>query len=139
VVVRFSGFYTHRVGQYSLNVKSSLNRPYRTPYPKRSAPLYPGLVDHEDPEVTAALAAVRTAFESVRSRADDPAKFHAVSQFADGVQQLRDEASAERRAVVRRYRDQNQLSLKPLAAELSISKTRAWQLAGPATEEDGHG
>jgi hypothetical protein len=41
--------------------------------------------------------------------------------------------------VVRRYRDENDLTLAPLAAELSISKTRTWQLAGPLTEENGHG
>jgi hypothetical protein len=98
-----------------------------------------GLVVPDDPEVTEALNAVRAAFESVRSRPDTPAKFHAVSQFTDGVQKLRDEGAAERRGVVRRYRDENDLALAPLAAELSISKTRTWQLAGPLTEENGHG
>lgn len=98
-----------------------------------------GLVVPDDPEVTAALNALRAVFESVRSRPDNPAKFHAVSQFTEGVQKLRDQGAAERRGVVRRYRDNEQLTLAPLAAELSISKTRAWQLTGPRTEENGHG
>jgi hypothetical protein len=93
-------------------------------------------VDHDDPEVTAALNAVRAVFDSVRSRPDDPAKFRAVSQFAAGVQQLRDEASAERREVVRRYRDKEQLTLAPLARELDMSKTRAWQLTASRTEDE---
>jgi len=96
-------------------------------------------VDHDDPEVTEGLNALRAVFESVRSRPDTPAKFHAVSQFTDGVQKLRDQGAAERRAVARRYRDANQFALAPLARELDLSKTRAWQLVSPRTEENGHG
>lgn len=86
-------------------------------------------MDHDDPEVTAALNAFRAVFDSVRARPDNPAKFHAVSQFTDGAQKLRDEGAAERREVVRRYRDANQFALSRLGRELDISKTRAWQLA----------
>ena len=111
---------------------------YRPPYPKRAGTLTLGLVVPDDPEVTEALNAARAVFESVRSRPVSPAKFHAISQYADGLTKLRDQAAAERREVVRQYRDQEQLTLKPLAAELSISKTRAWQLTGPLTEENGH-
>lgn len=91
-----------------------------------------------DDEVNAALAAARAAFDSVRCRPDDPAKFKAVSQFADGFQKLGNEAAAERRGVVRRYRDQSKLKLAPLAEQLSISTTRAHQLSTPDTKDDEH-
>jgi hypothetical protein len=95
-------------------------------------------VNPDDTEVAAALAAARAAFDSVRSRPDDPAKFRAVSDLADGFRQLRDEASAERRAVVTRIRDREQLALAPLARRLSMSKTRAYQLTTPRTKDDEH-
>lgn len=91
-----------------------------------------------DDEVDAALAAARAAFDSVRSRPDDPAKFRAVSQMADGFQRLGNEASAERRGVVRRYRDREQLKLAPLAGQLSMSTTRVHQLLNPRTKDDEH-
>ena len=91
-----------------------------------------------DAEVTAALAAARAAFESVCSRPDDPEKFQAVSQLAEGFQQLRDEASAERRAVVTRIRDAGKLALAPLARRLNMSKTRVHQLVGSRLKEEDH-
>jgi hypothetical protein len=94
-------------------------------------------VDGDD-EVDAALAAARAAFDSVCSRTDDPAKFKAVSQFADGFHQLGNEASAERRGVVRRYRDREKLKLAPLAEQLSLSTTRVHQLITPDTKDDEH-
>ena len=88
----------------------------------------------DDDEVDAALAAARAAFDSVCSRPDDPAKFKAVSQMADGFHQLGNEASAERRGVVKRYRDREKLKLAPLAEQLSMSTTRVHQLINPDQE-----
>jgi hypothetical protein len=85
-------------------------------------------VDDDDPEVAAALAAARAAFDSVRSRDDDPAKFRAVSQLADGFRQLWESTAAERPGIVRRIRDRDKLALAPLARQLGMSKTRAHQL-----------
>ena len=88
-------------------------------------------MDDDDPEVTAALAAARAAFDSVRSRDDDPAKFRAISQLADGFRQLWEGTAAERPGIVRRIRDRDKLALVPLAKiakQLGMSKTRAHQL-----------
>ena len=92
-------------------------------------------MDSGDAEVNAALAAARAAFDSIRSRADDPAKFKAVTQLADGLHELGDEASAERRGVVTRYRDREQLKLAPLADEVGMSTTRLHQLISATKKE----
>jgi hypothetical protein len=94
-------------------------------------------VEDGDPEVAAALAAARTAFDSIRSRDDDPAKFRAVSQLADGLHQLGNEASAERRGVVTRYRDREKLKLAPLADQVGMSTTRLHQLISATKKEAG--
>ncbi len=85
----------------------------------------------------AALAAARAAFDSIRSREDDPAKFRAVSQLADGFHQLGNEASAERRGVVTRYRDREKLKLAPLADQVGMSTTRLHQLITATKKEAG--
>jgi hypothetical protein len=92
----------------------------------------------DDPEVGAALAAARAAFDSVRSRPDDPPKFKAVSQLADGFRKLWEEAAAERPGIVRRIRDRDRLALAPLARQLSMSKTRAHQLYAAARKDPGN-
>jgi len=94
-------------------------------------------VDGGDDEVDAALAAARAAFDSIRSREDDPAKFRAVSQLADGFHQLGNEASAERRGVVTRYRDREKLKLAPLADQVGMSTTRLHQLITATKKEAG--
>jgi hypothetical protein len=94
-------------------------------------------VDGGDEEVDAALAAARAAFDSIRSRDDDPAKFRAVTQLADGFHRLGDEASAERRGVVTRYRDREQLKLAPLADQVGMSTTRLHQLISATKKEAG--
>jgi hypothetical protein len=94
-------------------------------------------VEGGDEEVDAALAAARAAFDSIRSRDDDPAKFRAVTQLADGFRRLGDEASAERRGVVTRYRDREQLKLAPLADEVGMSTTRLHQLISATKKEAG--
>lgn len=91
-----------------------------------------------DDEVDAALAAARAAFGSVCSRPDDPAKFKAVSQLADGFRQLGNAASAERRGVVKRYRDRSKLKLAPLAEQLNVSTTRVHQLINSPEKDDEH-
>ncbi len=90
-------------------------------------------MDGGDDEVDAALAAARAAFDSVRSRDDDPAKFKAISRLADGFRKLWEDAAGERPGIVRRYRDREKLALAPLAQQLSepgrpVSKTRVHQL-----------
>jgi hypothetical protein len=94
-------------------------------------------VEDGDPEVTAALAAARTAFDSVRSRDDDPAKFKAVSELAEGFRKLWEEASAERREVVTRIRERGKLALAPLAERVGMSKTRLHQLITATKKEAG--
>ena len=95
-------------------------------------------MDGGDDEVNAALAAARAAFDSIRSRADDPAKFRAVSELAEGLQKLSEDAAAERREVVNRIRDRDQLKLAPLAKEVGMSKTRLHQLITAAKKEAGN-
>jgi hypothetical protein len=85
-------------------------------------------VDDSDPEVGAALDAARAAFDSVRSRPDDPAKFQAISYLAEGFRRLWEETAAERPGIVRRIKDREKLAFAPLARRLSMSKTRAHQL-----------
>ena len=92
----------------------------------------------DDDEVNAALAAARAAFGSVCSRPDDPAKFRAVSQLAAGFQKLGNEAAAERRSVVRRYRDREHLKLAPLAEQLGMGTTRVHQLINPPKKDSEH-
>jgi len=88
--------------------------------------------------VAATLAAARAAFESVRSRTDDPAKFRAVSQMAAGFRRLWEDAAAERPRIVRRIRDRDKLALAPLARRLSISKTRVQQLYAEGGKDPEH-
>ena len=95
-------------------------------------------MDPDDAEVSDALAAARAAFESVRSRTDDPAKFKAVSQLAAGFRRLWEDAAAERPRIVRRIRDRDKLALAPLARRLSISKTRVQQLYVEGGKDSEH-
>ena len=100
-------------------------------------------MDDGDDEVNAALAAARAAFTSVRSRADDPAKFKAMSRLADGFRKLGEDAAAERPGIVKRIRDRDKLALAPLAQLLSepgrhVSKTRAHQLYAAGKEGSEH-
>ena len=88
--------------------------------------------------MNAALAAAEAAFDSVCSRPDDPAKFKAVSRMADGFQKLGNKASAERRGVVKRYRDRTKLKLAPLAEQLNVSTTRVHQLINSPEKDDEH-
>jgi 8-oxo-dGTP pyrophosphatase MutT (NUDIX family) len=85
-------------------------------------------VDGDDPDVTAALAAVDAALDVLRSRDDDQAKFKAFGDFAEGLRARSEGASAERREVVTRIRDKEKLTLAPLAGRVGISKTRLHQL-----------
>jgi hypothetical protein len=87
----------------------------------------------DDEEAAAALTAARAAFDSLRSRADTPAKFKAFSRLERGFRKLWEDAAAERPGIVRRYRDREKLALAPLAQQLSepghpVSKTRVHQL-----------
>jgi hypothetical protein len=92
-------------------------------------------VDGGDDEVNAALAAARAALDSIRSRYDDPEKFRAVSELAEGFRALSEDASAERGQVVSRIRDRDQLKLAPLAKEVGMSTTRLHQLIAAAMKE----
>ena len=94
-------------------------------------------MDDSDPEVAAALAAASAAFDSIRTRDDDPAKFRAFTQLAGGFHQLGDKASAERRGVITRYRDRAQLTLAPLAEQVGMSTTRLHQLISATKKEAG--
>jgi hypothetical protein len=96
-------------------------------------------VEDGDPEVAAALAAAQAAFDSIRSRDDDPAKFKAVSEFAEGFRNLGDQAAAERREVVTRIRDKGKLKLAPLAEQVGMSTTRLHQLITATKKEAGDG
>ena len=94
-------------------------------------------MDDSDPEVAAALAVASAALDSIRTRDDDPAKFRAFTQLADGFHQLGDKASAERRGVITRYRDREQLKLAPLADQVGMSTTRLHQLISATKKEAG--
>ena len=94
-------------------------------------------MDGGDEEVDAALAAARAAFDSIRSRDDDPAKFGAVGELAEGFRKLSEDASAERREVVARIRVRDQLKLAPLAERLGMSTTRLHQLINATKKEAG--
>ena len=98
-------------------------------------------MDTDDAEVTAALAAARATLDSVLARPDDPAKFRAISQLAEGLRHLWEAAAAERPAFVKRYRDRERLALAPLARQLStpehpLGKTRVHQLYDAAGRKD---
>lgn len=95
-------------------------------------------MDPDDAEVAATLAAARATLDSVLARPDDPAKFRAVSQLAAGWRQLWEAAAAERPAFVKRYRDRNRLALAPLARQLSMSKTRVYQLYEAGRKDPEH-
>lgn len=82
------------------------------------------------------MAAASAALDSIRSRDDDPAKFKAVSQLAEGFRKLWEDASAERREVVTRIRDKGKLALAPLAERVGMSKTRLYQLITASKKED---
>ncbi|HET9974889.1 MAG TPA: hypothetical protein VFQ68_42120 [Streptosporangiaceae bacterium] len=82
----------------------------------------------DDEEVAAVLAAARAGFDAIRARDDDPAKFKAVSELAEGFRKLWEQASVERREVVTRIRDKGRLALAPLAQRVGMSKTRLHQL-----------
>ena len=92
-------------------------------------------MDDSDPEVADALAAASAALASIRTRDDDPAKFRAFTQLADGFHQLGNKASAERRGVITRYRDRAQLKLAPLADQVGMSTTRLHQLITATKKE----
>jgi hypothetical protein len=94
-------------------------------------------VDGGDDEVNAALTAARAVFDSIRSRADDPAKFRAAGELAEGFRKLSEDASAERREVVARIRERDQLKLAPLAERLGMSTTRLHQLITATKKEAG--
>jgi hypothetical protein len=94
-------------------------------------------VNGGDDEVKDALATARAALDSVRSRDDDPAKFRAISELAEGFRKLWEEASAERREVVTRIRERTKLALAPLAERVGMSKTRLHQLITATKKEDG--
>ena len=100
-------------------------------------------MDTDDAEVTAAVTAGRAALDSVLSRPDDPSKFRAISQLAEGLRHLWEDTAAERPAFVKRYRDRNQFALAPLARQLStpeqpLSKTRVHQLYEAARKDPEH-
>lgn len=67
-------------------------------------------------------------FDSIRSRDDEPGKFTAVSEYAEGLRTLSDEVAAERGPIARRIREKTKLALAPLAKQVGISKTRLHQL-----------
>jgi hypothetical protein len=100
--------------------------------------VYASRVDPDDAEVAAALAVARTTLNSVLSRADDPAKFRAISQLAEGLRRLWEDTAAERPRIVRRIRDRDKLALAPLARQLSLSKTRAHQLYEAGRKDPEH-
>lgn len=85
-------------------------------------------MDSDDEDVTALLAALRKDLDALRARPDNPAKFAAVSQLAEGLRELADEASALRRDVVIAIRERDKLTLRPLAGRIGISTTRLHQL-----------
>ena len=87
--------------------------------------------------MAAALAAASAALESIRSRHDDPEKFKAVRELAEGFRALSEQASAEARGVVARIRDRDKLKLAHLAGQVGISTTRLHQLIDAAKEETG--
>jgi len=87
--------------------------------------------------VDAALAAARAAFDSIRSRYDDPAKFRAVGELAEGLRKLSEDASAERREVITRIRERDKLKLAPLADQVGMSTTRLHQLITATKKEAG--
>ena len=88
-----------------------------------------------DEEADAGLKAARAVFDSIRSRDDEPAKFTAISEYAEGLRALSDEVSAERGPTAARIRDKKKLALAPLADEVGISKTRLHQLINAARKD----
>ena len=92
-------------------------------------------MDGSDDEVAAALAAASAALDSIRARHDDPEKFRAVRELAEGFRALSEHASAEAREVVARIRDRDNLKLRPLADQVGMSTTRLHQLIAAAKKE----
>jgi hypothetical protein len=85
-------------------------------------------VDSDDEDVTTLLAALRKGLDAIRSRDNDPAKFKAASELAEGLRELADEAAALRRDIVIAIRERDKLKLRPLADRVGISTTRLHQL-----------
>ena len=89
-----------------------------------------------DKEAADGLAAARAVFDSIRTRADEPSKFTAVTEYAEGLRDLSDEVAAERGPIARRIRDKGKLALAPLAKQVGISKTRLYQLIDSGKKDD---
>ena len=85
-------------------------------------------MDGADEDVTAALAAVDATLDALRARDDTQGKFKAFGDLAEGLRARSEGASAERREVVIRIRENEKLSLRPLAGRVGISATRLHQL-----------
>ncbi len=78
--------------------------------------------------MAATLAAVDAGIDALRSRDDTQEKFKAFGELAEGLRARSEGASAERREVVIRIRENEKLTLRPLADRVGISATRLHQL-----------
>lgn len=68
------------------------------------------------------------ALDRIEAMPGSPAKTAAIREAAVGLEQLAGRAAEIRKAEVLRIRDEEQLSLAPLAERLGISKARAGQI-----------
>ena len=82
----------------------------------------------------AELAALERALDRIDAMPGSPAKTAAIREAAERLDALGARVSEMRRAEVLRIRDEEQLTLAPLAERLGISKARAGQIVKEASD-----
>lgn len=110
-----------------LNRQVPLNETVQGVLHERRLVLYADLVEGDE-DVAAALNAVDATLDALRSLDDTRGKFKAFGDLAEGLRSRADTASTERREVAAHIKENEKVSLGPLADELGISKTRLHQL-----------
>lgn len=80
------------------------------------------------------LAAISRLLDHIDAMPGSPAKTAAIREAAVELEKLATRASEMRRAEVLRIRDEEQLTLAPLAERLGISKARAGQIVKEASD-----
>jgi predicted DNA-binding protein (UPF0251 family) len=82
----------------------------------------------QDTGATGELAALSRALDRIDAMPGSPAKTAAIRDAAVGLEKLGGRAAKMREAEVLRIRDEEQLTLAPLADRVGMSKARAGQI-----------
>ena len=87
----------------------------------------------QDAGAAAELAAIARALDRIDAMAGSPARTAAIREAAEELAALDARAAEMRKAEVLRIRDEEQLTLAPLARRVGISKARAGQIVKEAS------